>query len=293
MSTIVSVVIPARNEAALIAQTIEAALLAADSLATEQNSLAPVAEVIVVDNQSTDGTDAIVLPYTTDGQVRLIACQQLGAASARNTGVRHARGSILIFVDADTLIPPDGLQKIVQHCTAGGALAGITRLASRESGWRAQLWWWFWSQIRGLPLARAKAMPALMFCTREAFEQYGPFDEQVSIGEEWPILARIYRERSSDFIYDKAIVAWSSSRRMELQRFGYARTLFRYFWAVVHHSGRVGYPDTVRHRVPRLQEGSDDHLALRIPVGDPIGRRSAALTQGCDGSTDPLIGDGS
>jgi glycosyltransferase involved in cell wall biosynthesis len=293
MSIVVSVIIPARNEAALIAQTVEAALAAVTCLETVLIASTPVAEVIVVDNQSSDGTGALVLPYTWSGQVRLISCRQLGSASARNTGARHAHGSILVFVDADTLIPPESLKRIVHHCTVDRVLAGITRLAPREPGWRARLWWQFWSQIRRLPLARAKAMPALMFCTRETFEQFGPFNEQVSIGEEWPILASIYREHRSSFLYDWELVAHSSSRRMELQPFGYARTLFRYLWAILHHSGRVGYPDTVRHKAPCPQEGSDDNPALRSPIGDRLGSRAAAPATGRDGGADPVAGDGS
>ena len=81
--------------------------------------------------------------------------------------------------------------------------------------------------MRRLPLPRAKAMPACMFCTREAFDEFGPFDERVAIGEEWPILAGLYRARPRRFVYDRAITALSSGRRMELQRFGYTRTFAR------------------------------------------------------------------
>ena len=60
-------------------------------------------------------------------------------------------------------------------------------------------------------------MPACMFCTREAFDEFGPFDERVDIGEEWPILAGLYHARPAHFVYDQAITALSSGRRMELQ----------------------------------------------------------------------------
>ena len=137
------------------------------------------------------------------------------------------------------------------QCTQGvdeqGYEAGITRLGALDGGRRARCWWAFWNAVRRLPLPRAKAMPACMFCTREAFDEFGPFDERVAIGEEWPILAGLYRARPRRFVYDHAITALSSGRRMELQRFGYTRTFARYVWAVLSFRGRVDYPDHVRH----------------------------------------------
>jgi glycosyltransferase involved in cell wall biosynthesis len=247
MTVPVSLIIPARNEAALIGGTLTAARIAVNTLAAD-------AEIIVVDNGSTDRTASIVIAYGDDPCIRLRSCERPGSAAARNVGAQDARGEVLVFADADTLVPPDALRRIVAHCKDDGYLAGITGLGRRDGGWRAGLWWWFWSQVRRLPLPRAKAMPALMFCTREAFQRFGPFDERISIGEEWPILAGIYRAQPRRFIYDRTLIARTSSRRMELQRFGYLRTFGRYVWAVLHHSGRVGYPDSVRHAALESQE---------------------------------------
>lgn len=250
MSPRIAVIIPARNEAALIGGTVEAALDAVaglHGLPHAPHLAQSDAEVLVVDNLSDDGTAEVVRGYERSHGVRLLRCERLRAACARNHGARHTAADVLVFADADTLLPRDGLRRILEHCDAG-AQAGITAFGSREGGRRAWLWWQLWGQIRRLPLPRAKAMPALMFCTRAAFERHGPFDEQVSIGEEWPILAEVYRRAPQTFVYDRALVALTSSRRMELQPLGYTRTLLRYAWAILHRSGRIDYPDTVRHR---------------------------------------------
>jgi hypothetical protein len=89
-------------------------------------------------------------------------------------------------------------------------------------------------------------MPAFMFCTSTTFDTFGPFDESVAIGEEWPILAGLYRHQRQNVIYDRSIVARSSSRRMNHGRFGYTRTFFKYVWAILHFQGRVHYSDTIR-----------------------------------------------
>ena len=77
---------------------------------------------------------------------------------------------------------------------------------------------------RLLPIARAKSMPAFMSCDRAHFERYGPFNESCAIAEEWPLTVAAYRHHRDRFLYDRSLTARTSSRRMELQTFGYLRT---------------------------------------------------------------------
>ncbi len=255
----ISVVIPARNEAALIASTVGSVLRARDCYRATRRDGGAV-EVIVVDNASDDGTADALARHTAGGGVLLATCIPRGAARARNLGARLASGRALVFLDADTRLPPGALVRIAELVDEQGYEAGITRLGALDGGRRARCWWAFWNAVRRLPLPRAKAMPACMFCTREAFDEFGPFDERVDIGEEWPILAGLYRARPRRFVYDQAITALSSGRRMELQRFGYTRTFARYVWAILSFRGRVDYPDHIRHAPldstsPRSKEG--------------------------------------
>jgi glycosyltransferase involved in cell wall biosynthesis len=250
MQPIASIIIPARNEEALIGQVLDAALR---SVADWRGWPGPLpylagsgAEIMVVDNASTDGTARVVEAYADRHGVRLLNCAGLRAPVARNHGAAHAHGRILLFVDADTLLPPTAIGHIVSLIDQHGYEAGVTRLASLEGGLKARLWWEYWGLMRHLPLARAKAMPACMFCTRAVFQEFGPFDETVRIGEEWPILGGLYRTRPQRFIYDRTITARSSNRRMALQPFGYVRTFWRYVWAVLHASGRDTYSDHIR-----------------------------------------------
>jgi hypothetical protein len=134
---------------------------------------------------------------------------------------------------------------------------------------RACCWWAFWNAVRRLPLPRAKAMPACMFWPREAFDEFGPFDERVAIGEEWPILAGLYRARPRRFVYDQAITALSSGRRMELQNFCHMRTFARYVWAI--RNADPGPWEQLRDRLARRALHFPPlHLAQACP---PDGRR--------------------
>jgi glycosyltransferase involved in cell wall biosynthesis len=244
MSVDISVIIPARNEQRLIKQTLEHVLTACRHLANTANHHL-LWEVLLVDNGSTDDTLNIVRSFA-ESQVTVVQHNVPGAARARNAGRKHSNGRILVFVDADTMIPLESLSRIAVHCHQTENVAGITSLATLDGGIRAHLWWNFWNYVRHLPLSKAKAMPAFMFCTAETFDSFGPFDEDVAIGEEWPILAGLYKVSRSAVIYDRSIVARSSSRRMDRRTFGYTRCFLKYIWAILHRSGRIHYPDTIR-----------------------------------------------
>jgi len=88
----VRVVVPVLNGAATIGDMLRAL--------TACSPRPPQLEIIVVDNGSTDATPEIVSRY--DG-VTLLTEPRRGAAAARNTGLRHATGEVILHCDADTL----------------------------------------------------------------------------------------------------------------------------------------------------------------------------------------------
>jgi len=89
----VSVVLPVLNGAATISDTL-------DSLMA-QSPVPASMEIIVVDNGSTDATREIVSRYSA---VTLIQEQRRGPAAARDAGLRAARGEVILYCDADTLL---------------------------------------------------------------------------------------------------------------------------------------------------------------------------------------------
>jgi glycosyltransferase involved in cell wall biosynthesis len=67
-------------------------------------------EVIVVDDGSTDETKDIVAKYP----VRYIHQQNRGPAAARNNGVNHAQGEIVLFTDADCEPEPTWIEEMIK-----------------------------------------------------------------------------------------------------------------------------------------------------------------------------------
>jgi GT2 family glycosyltransferase len=95
-SVALSLVVASLNEGEYLRRTI-------DNLTA---SLPDAAEIIVVDDHSTDGsTDFLKAGYDHVSVVR--PAERLGSARARNFGARHARGKVLVFSDAHVAVPPD------------------------------------------------------------------------------------------------------------------------------------------------------------------------------------------
>ena len=246
-----SFVIPARNEEALIGEVLEAILssvartrgVARADLWLPDTSF----EVVVADDGSEDATAAIVGVFADAVGVRLVPCVGGTCAAARNVGAAASSGRVLCFVDADTVVPENAVDRILELHEDEGRSLVLYRLASREPGIRAWLWWTLWGLARRLPLARAKSMPACMSCDREHFATYGPFNESRAIAEEWPLTSAAYRYHRERFLYDRSLTARTSSRRMELQPFGYARTFVKWVSVVLFPRARTSLTDRIRH----------------------------------------------
>jgi cellulose synthase/poly-beta-1,6-N-acetylglucosamine synthase-like glycosyltransferase len=103
----VTILIPAYNEAGCIAATIQNKL--------DQDYPATRVQIIVVSDASTDGTDGIVQSYAPRGVKLLRQVTRVGKAAALNEAVRHARGEILVFSDANSVFAPDAVRRLVEN----------------------------------------------------------------------------------------------------------------------------------------------------------------------------------
>ena len=121
---VVSVVVPAYNEAVVIARTV-GSLAASDY---------PDFEVVVVDDGSSDGTAEIVERLGL-ARVRVVRQPNAGKAAALNTGTRHTSGEVVVMVDADTIFERETLRRLVQPFAdpAVGAVSGNTKVGNRRT----------------------------------------------------------------------------------------------------------------------------------------------------------------
>jgi cellulose synthase/poly-beta-1,6-N-acetylglucosamine synthase-like glycosyltransferase len=125
---LVTILVPAHNEADVIEKTIES-LLKIDY---------PSLEVIVIDDGSTDDTFSLVAPLAgtyVDRSIFVLKKTQGGKASALNVGFQHSRGKCILSMDADSQLAPDSVKKLVSRLQEKGVqlCSGQVSIANRHN----------------------------------------------------------------------------------------------------------------------------------------------------------------
>jgi GT2 family glycosyltransferase len=179
----ISVIIPALNEARYIRA----------ALASVAAQTWPVAllEAVVVDNGSTDATHQVVQDFMAGAPhlaVRLVDEPAHGVARAKNRGASVARGRWLIFLDADSRMAPDLVERVMLRSRQGHPAGSVRVVAdSHDILDRA-----FFGLIEfGKVLFRLRAQ--MFYCERALFMQCGGFDEHLQLAEDLEFLGRLQR----------------------------------------------------------------------------------------------------
>jgi len=185
---LISVVTPARNAEATLAQTLDSLL--AQSLGDW--------ECIIVNDGSTDATAAIIEAYRArDSRFRAVLGAGQGVCAARNLGIAAARGKWLHFLDADDWNDPAFYRKLVQAAAAmpdavavyseflrampGGVMAEIARLPANPENP-------FEDFARGCLVAMGAVL-----VDRELVLRLGAFDTSLRVCEDWDLWQRVAR----------------------------------------------------------------------------------------------------
>jgi glycosyltransferase involved in cell wall biosynthesis len=195
-SPLISIVIPAHNEQDYIRRTLEAA-----NCQTFGDF-----EIVVVANGCTDHTVHAAREFCD----RVIVMPERGLSRARNLGAQAARGRILVFLDADTLLEPHALDTIAEKFTPGyaaGTLKGCPDI-SRPSYLMMYAVKNFQHRLR-----LHEGSSGVILCWREHFLATGGFDETLHVTENSELISRLRRFGKYTFISDTAVT--TSMRRYE------------------------------------------------------------------------------
>jgi glycosyltransferase involved in cell wall biosynthesis len=181
----VSVVIPTYNCGQFVCAAIDSALA---------QSCGPL-EVIVVDDGSTDETPGILNRY--GARVTVVRQKNAGVSSARNTGIQHARGELVAFLDADDLWHPDKLAKQVPlfanpavglvYCAVEYVDERLQSLGVNLTGRRGRV-------LREIALLRGTVVLAggsTAVVRRACFDTAGGFDSAMSTAADWDMWRRV------------------------------------------------------------------------------------------------------
>jgi glycosyltransferase involved in cell wall biosynthesis len=193
----VSFIIPAHNEAQLLARTLSSIEQAAQAL---QLSF----EMIVVDDASVDQTPELARAHGA----RVVFVNHRQIAATRNAGAREATGEWLVFVDADTIIGEAVLRDAIAALRAGAVGGGcVVRFDGRVPRYGRVLI----ALVLPVYLALGLAAGCFLFCTRQAFDAVGGFDEKLFAAEE-AVLSRSLRRRGRFVLLRTSVV--TSGRKL-------------------------------------------------------------------------------
>ncbi len=188
----ISVVIPAWNAAATIAETLQS--VAAQSRAPD--------EVVVVDDGSDDETAAIASSEAVVS--RVIRTPNKGTAAALNLGISKARGDLLAFVDADDLWTPD---KLDLQCRAmagrheGAVIGGLVEAFLCPSVAK--------EDARGLDFKQGRQVGwslGAMLIPRRTFDRVGVIDESLRHGFFIDWVARAHAAEVSFIMFEEVVL---------------------------------------------------------------------------------------
>ncbi|MFC7387239.1 glycosyltransferase family 2 protein [Sphaerisporangium rhizosphaerae] len=175
-SPLVSAIVPNYNYAASLELCLRA---------LQEQTYRPI-ELIVVDDGSTD--DSVEVARRLG--VRVVRTERnMGVAGARNLGVAHATGEILVFVDSDVAAYPDSVEVAVRMLDGDAGLGAVCSIHDPEplirdslvEEYRA-LQYYYWTVSSEGPISFL--FPALVAMPRRVYDEIGPFNTELRETEE-------------------------------------------------------------------------------------------------------------
>lgn len=160
-----------------------------------RNTEYPNYEIIVVDNNSNDGTQAW-LRYLANRHANLkiiLNPTNCGFAKANNQGIAISRGEDLVLLNNDTIVPPGWLSRLLRHLRdpAIGLVGPVTSFIGNEA--KIEVPYQTWAEMENFAAEYtwahdqqvADIYMLAMFCValrRETYQAIGPLDERFGIG---------------------------------------------------------------------------------------------------------------
>lgn len=208
----VSVVVPTWNEAEYLPHLLESL----------RRQTVPPLEVIVADSGSTDGTQQVA------GDAIVVAGERKGPGEGRNRGARTARGDVLLFADADCVLPPRLLEAVLGALGDPQVVGGTTGFLPLDGtrGERAlfRLANLYQRVMTGIGLPHNAGY--CFFFRGEAFERLGGIREDMLLNETHDIALRS-REFGRFVVLPETVL--TSMRRF--RKFGSLETIVREYVA--------------------------------------------------------------
>ncbi|OEK07867.1 glycosyl transferase family 2 [Flavivirga aquatica] len=222
----ISIIIPMLNEADNISNLLDYLL--------NHSSKDNISEIICVDGGSTDGSQDIISCFISNTikefkeknvnslfpYLKLINSQK-GRAKQMNSGTKHATGSILYFLHADSF-PPKNFDQCIINEVQNGNQAGCFRMQFDSNHWWLKLASWLtrfsWRACRGGDQSQ--------FITKTLFNNIGGFDERYVIYEDNVLINALYARKEFVVINKKLYTSARLYRKHGVWKLQY------FFWTI-------------------------------------------------------------
>lgn len=200
----ISHIIPAHNEERYLPRTLESVKRAIDGFDG-------TVEVIVVDNNSTDETAEIARRF----DAKVVFEDRRCIAAVRNAGAAHARGRILTFADADSMISENFFIQANSNLADGRYVGGNFGIRADRTSFAIKLSIWL---ILNIIRAIFHVGGGSFFCLRESFEAFGGFNANLDVAEDIAFARALKRYGKScglRYLQDRSAYIITSMRKAD------------------------------------------------------------------------------
>jgi len=228
----VSVIVPSLNEGKFLPRCLKSLV---------RQSSRRMAEIIVVDGGSTDGTIQVAEEYAD--KVLVEPARPVGAA--RNIGAKQAEGEILAFIDADTIASKDWLEQIALALDSKPWAVGVTGPTLPYEGTHFDRIVYHvatgWVQRFSLRLGRPHVAGFNCAYRKRAFWDAGGFDEDRVLLED--VMLSLRMRHHGRIVFNPDMTAYTSLRRIDRYGYPYLMTYNAINWIVtLLFNQTLGYP---------------------------------------------------
>ena len=193
-SPVISIIIPTYNCAHYLSEAINSIL--------SQNY--PHLDIIVVDDGSTDDTQAVLSSF--GDQLTCLSQNNQGIGGARNTGQAHARGDYIAYLDADDIYLPDKLSRQMAcfeddpllECVQGHMVQFISPELGADFAKTVEV---------NTEHSLAAPMASTTLIKRQAMERVGPWSTELTVGTDLDWYARIQEKQVRCLMLEETVLA--------------------------------------------------------------------------------------
>jgi glycosyltransferase involved in cell wall biosynthesis len=213
----ISVVIPTLNEEKYIEKTL---------LSLKAQTIKVPYEIIVVDSNSKDRTVEIARKYAD----KVIITKRKGIAVGRNVGAKYARGEILVFVDADTVLLPNVLEKAYNEIRKRDVSLVSCPIVPMTPSLLIHLMYRVYNQfsISSIKFGRPQISGMFMVTKRKIFDSVGGFNENLKILEDFDFSEKVSKLGKVKMI--TSVFVLTSPRRLE--KWGKLKSAINYVFLI-------------------------------------------------------------